>query len=256
MKDAFINRINHLAQYGISEKTAHALSAPQNKESRIEWHNLDTDEPELYIYEQIGFDWMSGEGVSAMQFTQQLNTLDGKDLTVRINSPGGDVFDGVAIYNQLREYPGHVHVIVDGIAASAASIIAMAGDRITMAQTSQLMIHDAWTMAMGNEQAMREIADVLEKIDDQIAGVYAQKSGRRKNTWREIMNKDTYYTPEEAIEAKLVDDVQTSSKKRPKAEQMPADEPAEPVKKPKGKKYDPISGKLKAIRLVSGLSTK
>ena len=111
-------------------------------------------------------------------------------------------------------------------------------------------------MAVGNEQAMREIADVLEKIDDQIASVYAQKSKTKKSKWREIMNKDTYYTPEEAIEAGLVDNVQKSSKKRPKAEQMPADEPVEPVKKPKGKKYDPISGKLKASRLVSGLSNK
>jgi ATP-dependent Clp protease protease subunit len=251
MKDAFINRINHLRQFGISEKTAHALAAPQNSDSRMEWHNLDSDNPELYIYEQIGFDWMSGEGVSAMQFADQLNNLEGKDLTVRINSPGGDVFDGVAIYNQLNTYTGHVHVIVDGIAASAASIIAMAGDRVSMAQTSQLMIHDAWTMAMGNEQAMREIADVLEKIDDQIAGVYSIRSGRRKNTWREIMNKDTYFTPEEAIEAKLVDDVLQTAKKKPKAEKQEPEHFGEPApRRPKGRKVNLISAKLPAIRLV------
>ena len=250
MKDLFINRINHLRQFGISEKTAHALAAPQNKDSRMEWHNLDSENPELYIYEQIGFDWMSGEGVSAMQFAEQLNNLEGKDLTVRINSPGGDVFDGVAIYNQLNAYTGHVHVIIDGIAASAASIIAMAGDTVSMAQTSQLMIHDAWTMAMGNEQAMREIADVLEKIDDQIAGVYSIRSGRRKSTWREMMNKDTYFTPEEAIEAKLVDEVLKPAKKRPKAETQDAEQPGEPAPRPKGRKVNLISAKLPAIRLA------
>ena len=216
MEDLFIHRRNHLAEYGLSDRAARALSASNNESSRIEWHNLDSDNPELFIYEQIGFDWMSGQGVSAVQFSEQLKALSGKDLTVRINSPGGDVFDGVAIYNQLNNHDGEVHVVIDGIAASAASIIAMAGDRISMAETSQLMIHDSWTMAVGNEHAMREIADVLERIDGQLATVYAARTASSSSTWREIMNKDTYFTPEEAVEAKLADEVLKTNKRKKK----------------------------------------
>ena len=183
----------------------------------MEWHNLDSDNPELFIYEQIGFDWMSGEGVSALQFTEQLRNLDSKTLTVRINSPGGDVFDGITMYNQLVAHQADVRVIIDGIAASAASIVAMAGDKISMAEASQMMIHDAWTIAAGNEAVMREIAEVLERIDGQIAGIYATRTGRRASTWCEIMNKDSYFTPEEAVEAKLADEVLKSNKRRPKA---------------------------------------
>ena len=171
----------------------------------------------LFIYEQIGFDWMSGEGVSALQFTEQLRNLDSKTLTVRINSPGGDVFDGITMYNQLVAHQADVRVIIDGIAASAASIVAMAGDKISMAEASQMMIHDAWTIAAGNEAVMREIAEVLERIDGQIAGIYATRTGRRASTWCEIMNKDSYFTPEEAVEAKLADEVLKSNKRRPKA---------------------------------------
>ena len=230
MENAFIHRINSLSEYGLSEKAARALST-SDKASGLEWKNLETDSPELFVYEQIGFDWMTGEGISALQFSEQLAQVDGKKVTVRINSPGGDVFDGIAIYNQLVQHNGGVDVIIDGIAASAASIIAMAGDSIKMAETSQLMIHDAWTVAMGNEQVLREIADVLEKIDDQIAGVYAARTGRRKKTWRDIMNKDSYFGPEEAVEANLADGIIQSNKRRPKAEaETPKAEPAQQFK--------------------------
>ena len=243
MDDLFINRRNHLADYGISERAARALSCPSENTSRIEWHNLDSDNPELFIYEQIGFDWMSGQGVSAVEFAEQLKALSGKDLTVRINSPGGDVFDGVSIYNQLTSHDGKVHVIIDGIAASAASIIAMAGDKISMAETSQLMIHDSWTMAVGNEHDMREIAEVLERIDGQIAAVYAARTGRRASTWREIMNKDTYFTPEEAVDAKLADEILKSNKRRPKAETT-----AEP-RQVKGSRLPLIKTKLRGVAI-------
>ena len=230
MENAIINRINSLSEYGLSEKAARALST-SDKTSGLEWKNLETDSPELFVYEQIGFDWMTGKGISALQFSEQLAQVDGKKVTVRINSPGGDVFDGIAIYNQLVQHNGGVDVIIDGIAASAASIIAMAGDSIKMAETSQLMIHDAWTVAMGNEQVLREIADVLEKIDDQIAGVYAARTGRRKKTWRDIMNKDSYFGPEEAVEANLADGIIQSNKRRPKAEaETPKSEPAQQPK--------------------------
>ena len=248
MQDLFINRINHLAEFGISEKTAKALSSPNNEDTYIAFKNIDSDNPELYIYEQIGFDWMTGEGVSASAFKDQLNDLEGKDLTVHINSPGGDVFDGIAIFNQLLAYDGYVHVIIDGIAASSASIIAMAGDRISMAETSQIMVHDAWTMAVGNEQAMREVADVLAKIDEQIAGVYASRTGRRSSTWRDIMNKDTYYNPDEAVEAKLADEVIRNAKRRKKKREYENVIEDQPIKA-NNRKVDQISIKLKAIRL-------
>ncbi len=171
--------------------------------------NADKEGPaELLIYETIGFDWMTGGGVTAVAFNESMNELDpDREINVRINSPGGDVFDAFAIFNRLKRHPGNVVVDIDGLAASAASFIAMAGNTIQMAKTSQMMIHDAWGVAMGNSADMTSMAGLLEKLDSQIADVYASRSRRKASTFRALMDDETWFTAEEAVAAKLADSV-------------------------------------------------
>src|SRR5690606_38136643 len=118
-----------------------------------------------------------------------------------------DVFDGVAIYNALRDHPADVAVRVDGLAASAASFIAQAGDKVTMNRGSQLMIHDAWGLCIGPAADMRETAALLDRVSDTIAGLYAARAGGTVEDWREAMLAESWYSAEEAVEANLADEV-------------------------------------------------
>lgn len=115
----------------------------------------EDDKNTISILDAIGFDPWSGEGVTAKRISAALRSMAGADVTVNVNSPGGDMFEGLAIYNILREYKGHVTIKVLGLAASAASIIAMAGDEIQVARSGFLMVHNGWTIAAGNRQSRR-----------------------------------------------------------------------------------------------------
>ena len=174
---------------------------------------------ELLIYDEIGF-W----GIWAIDVAAALTTISGP-LHVRINSPGGDVFDGVAIYNLIADYPDQVTVTVDGLAASAASFIAMAGDTIRMNRASQMMIHDASGGCRGNAADMKAMAALLDMISGTIAGIYAGRAGGEVDEWRERMLVDagfgTWYTAEEAVEAGLADELVPL----PAAEPEPESEP-------------------------------
>ncbi|HZB28941.1 MAG TPA: head maturation protease, ClpP-related [Streptosporangiaceae bacterium] len=163
---------------------------------------------ELMIYDEIG--WF---GVMAQDIADRLTGVTG-DLHVKINSPGGDVFDGVAIYNMLLDHDGRVTVTVDGLAASAASFIAMAGDIIRMNRASQMMIHDALGMCIGNEADMTEMAGLLARVSDTIAGIYADRAGGTAEDWRQRMRTETWYNAAEAVEAKLADETITGSKRQ------------------------------------------
>ncbi len=118
---------------------------------------------------------------------------------------GGETFDGVAIYKTLRQHAATVHVVIDSLAASAASFIAMAGDSITISQNGMMMVHDAWGMAVGNAEAHAEMSDLLSKVSDNVASIYAQRTGGTTEEWRETMRSDTWYTAEEAVAAGLAD---------------------------------------------------
>ena len=155
---------------------------------------------EVHIYDEIGY-W----GTSAKDFAQQLAELDVDRIQLRINSPGGNAWDGVAIMNTLRRHRARVEVTVDGIAASAASLIAMAGDHIVMNRSSQMMIHDTSGMAWGNAATMRETADLLDKLSDSYADAYAKRAGGSRGAWRDVMRAETWYTAEEAVLAGLAD---------------------------------------------------
>lgn len=179
---------------------------------RIE-NAADTDVAEIYIYDEITDPFLAeffGLGISAAGFVQELQELKGRPLNVHINSPGGSVFEGLAIYATLRGHDAPVHVIVEGIAASIASVIAMAGDTVTMAPHSMLMIHDAWGVTMGNAADHEQQAGVLNKLSDNIAGVYADRGDKRVN-WRQKMLAETWITDQEAVSMKLADRIDTQA---------------------------------------------
>lgn len=156
---------------------------------------------EILIYGDIGFE------VQAKDIVSQLNDADGP-VTVRVDSFGGDVYAGISILNALRRYPDVVTVYVDGMAASAASFIAVGGaDRLIMSPNSSLLIHGAWSQGMGNSEEMAQLASDLNQITDNLATIYAEKTGQEPAYWRELMKKDTTFTAEQAVEAGLADAV-------------------------------------------------
>lgn len=177
---------------------------PQNARSGrwYEIKNVSDSTTEVAIYDEIGY-W----GVSAADFVTDLNTIKTKTITLRINSPGGDVQDGLAMLNALRQHPATVNVIVEGWAISAASFIAMAGDHIAMAPNSMLMIHDASASAYGNASDLRDLADLLDKHSDNIARVYQRRAGGSVEDWRTVMQAETWYSDQEAVDAGLADEI-------------------------------------------------
>jgi ATP-dependent protease ClpP protease subunit len=164
--------------------------------------NQTADEAEVMLYDEVG-GWY---GATADQFIADLRGVTAPNLRVRINSPGGSVFEGIAIANALRSHPANVTVQVDGIAASIASVIAMAGDRIEMAPNTMLMIHDASGLCMGNASDMEEMAELLDLISDNIADAYAARAGGTRDEWRARMRSETWYLPEDAVENGLADE--------------------------------------------------
>lgn len=163
----------------------------------------------LYLYDVIvasdaDAEWLGG--VSAESFTKTLRGMSGP-VALRINCPGGDVFAGRAMAQAIREYPGEITAHVDGVAASAASLLAVTAARTVMAPGSMLMIHNAWTIAMGNTADFTATAALLEKIDATLADDYAAKSGQPADTWRPLMAAETWFTAEGAVEAGLADEV-------------------------------------------------
>lgn len=167
---------------------------------------LATD-TEILIYEQIG-ETFFGDGVTAKSFRDDLKTIEaGTPLTVRLNSPGGEVFDGFAIYQALKEWEGEVTVRVDGLAASIASVIAMAGDKIVMAGPAMLMIHDPWGYSVGNAAELRKQAAVMDQVAVGIAKAYEEKTGRSAEDLRAEMAAETWFTAEEALALGFADEI-------------------------------------------------
>lgn len=157
----------------------------------------------VYVYDAIG-GW---DGLTARDFVTALNELDVEAFELHVNSPGGDVFDGIAIRNAVRAHKARVTTYVDGLAASAASYIALAGDEVVMMPNSELMIHDARGMCFGWAQDMQKMADDLNRISDNIASMYAAKAGGEAKSWRKLMLAETWYSAQEAVDAGLADRV-------------------------------------------------
>lgn len=153
---------------------------------------------EILIYDVIGMWFMDTDALSV---ANQIRDLDTDEIRVRINSPGGDAFDGIAIYNALRSHPANVTVVVDGLAASAASVIAMAGDEIVMGTGSQMMIHLPWMFTEGDAGELRKDANRLDKMTDSLASIYAKQAG--VGDWLTLMAAETWFTAGEAVSAGL-----------------------------------------------------
>jgi ATP-dependent protease ClpP protease subunit len=164
------------------------------------------DDNSISVFDVIGQDYW-GEGVTAKRIAGALRAMNGADVTVNINSPGGDMFEGLAIYNLLREYEGHVTVKVLGIAASAASIIAMAGDDIQIGRGAFLMIHNCWVYAMGNRHDFAELAQSLEPFDTAMADIYAARSGLEMAAVQKLMDAESYIGGSDAVTKGLADSV-------------------------------------------------
>lgn len=165
--------------------------------------NSKEDGPtEIYIFDEIGY-W----GTSAQEFIRQMMEINSDSIDLHLNSPGGEVWDGVAIYNALKMHKADVTVFVDGLAASAASFISQAGDKVIMGQAATMMIHDGLAICIGNSVDMRETANILDKISDNIAGIYASRAGGTSESWREFMRAETWYNAQEAVDAGLADEI-------------------------------------------------
>ncbi|QOX78739.1 phage major capsid protein [Trichlorobacter lovleyi] len=172
----------------------------------------ETDTAEIFIYEQIGEDWWTGEGVTAKNFCKEVAALNVRQIDLHINSPGGSVFDGQAIYNALKRHPACVTTYVDGIAASIASVIALAGDTVIMAPNSLYMIHNPWGLAQGSADEMRKYADLLDKVRDTIVSVYREKCGLSDEGIIALMDAETWMSAEEAQAFGFVDEIGTELK--------------------------------------------
>tara|TARA_R100001244_G_scaffold9274_2_gene11352 strand:+ start:1596 stop:2627 length:1032 start_codon:yes stop_codon:yes gene_type:complete len=155
---------------------------------------------ELYIFEEIGL-----YGVSAQDFVSELSEHKGKDITVHINSPGGDVFDGQAIYTALKNHTGKVTTKIEGLAASMATIISLAGDSVEMSENSLFMIHTPLTNAFGNKEELRKQISILNKLEDTMVSIYSSKSTLEEIDIRAYMTDETWFSAAEAKEAGFID---------------------------------------------------
>jgi ATP-dependent Clp endopeptidase proteolytic subunit ClpP len=160
------------------------------------------DSAEVMIYDVIGA-W----GIGAERFVNDLNGITAKNIKVRMNTPGGDVFDGVAIHNAIKEHPATITVCVEGLAASIGSVIAMAGDEVCMGKNAFMMIHNPQSMAFGDADDLKKTADLLDKICNTLAQTYADKSGKTVEEMKAAMDAETWYTAGEAKAAGLCDSI-------------------------------------------------
>ncbi|TXI87772.1 MAG: Clp protease ClpP [Cupriavidus sp.] len=166
---------------------------------------LEQGDNVITMFDVVGEDWWSGGGITAKKVASQLRAIGDRPVEVQINSPGGDMFEGLAIYNVLREHPQQVTVKVMGMAASAASIIAMAGDAIEIGAASFIMIHNCWVLAIGNRHDMAETAAWLEPFDRAMADVYVQRTNQSSADVIKWMDAETYMSGSVAIERGFAD---------------------------------------------------
>lgn len=166
-----------------------------------EIHAAQSDDAStINIYDIVGEDWWTGEGMTAKIVSKVLRNNVGKEITVNINSPGGDFFEGLAIYNLLKEHDGGVVVRIVGMAASAASIIAMAGDQIKIAEAGYIMIHNAWNVCVGNRHEMADMSNTLEQFDATMASLYAKKTGLSIADISAMMDSETWISGKDSVE--------------------------------------------------------
>ena len=174
------------------------------------WYSIQAkadQSADISIFDEIGF-----FGVNAKQFIGDLKAIDAKTIKLAINSPGGSVFDALAMYNALRQHPANVEVTVLGVAASAASLVAMAGDTIVMPENAFMMIHNPLNFAYGNADELREMADVLDKIGASLVATYANRTGLPEAEIKALLDAETWLNAEEAVLKGFADELQPALK--------------------------------------------
>ena len=174
----------------------------------MNWYSIENkkENADIYIYGEIGFE------VDAKDFINEIKALKGKPFNLHINSVGGSVFEGQAIYTTIQNYKGKVTVFIEGVAASMASIIALAGDEVHMSENSLYMIHDPLVGVYGNKQELDKKIELLNVIKEQMVNIYTNKTGLEESLIVDMMSKETWFTAEEAKEAGFVDVVQEAVK--------------------------------------------
>ncbi|WP_112813476.1 head maturation protease, ClpP-related [Brucella sp.] len=170
----------------------------------------------ISILDPIGEDWF-GDGVTAKRISAALRNIGKKDVVVSINSPGGDYFEGLAIYNLLREHPAKVTVKIVGIAASAASVIAMAADEVQIARAGFIMIHNTWVVAVGDRHALRDVADWLEPFDVTATDIYAARTGLDEKEIGRMLDRETWIGGADAVDKGFADSLLSADEIESKA---------------------------------------
>lgn len=162
----------------------------------------------IQLYDVID-SWGGYWGISAEEFVEALDSVEDQvtELRVHINSPGGEVYEAIAIANALRNHPARVVAVVDGLAASAASYIAATADELVMGDDTEFMIHDPWAIAIGDAAAFREFATHLDRIGNNLAAAYARKAGGTAEEWRAVMVDERWYSAQETVDSGLADRV-------------------------------------------------
>lgn len=161
---------------------------------------------EILIYGSIGASWFE-ESISAKQFSEELKKLDSSinEIELRINSPGGDCFDGFAIANRLKQHPAKVTCYIDGLCASIATVIALAADEVIIGDGAQMMIHSCWTVSAGNSRDFEDLISRLESIDEQLITTYVKKTKMSRAEVKELVHAETWFNADEAVAAGLAD---------------------------------------------------
>jgi ATP-dependent Clp endopeptidase proteolytic subunit ClpP len=175
----------------------------------MKWYEIKAkaDKAEIWIYEMIGEDFWTGGGVTAKNFQKELAEIKASQIDLHINSPGGVVFDGITIYNLIKQHPANVTTYIDGLAASIASVIALAGNKVIMAENALYMIHNPTGLAMGTATDMRSLADILDKIAGTMITTYSTKSKKPEEEIKAMLEVETWMTADEAKEAGFIDEI-------------------------------------------------
>lgn len=182
-------------------------------------HDEDKGISELTIYGDIGESWF-WDSTSAVDVDNALKQAGTNDLVVRLNSPGGSAFDGIAIYNRLKNHPGKVTIHVDGWACSAASVIAMAGDEVIMGTGSMMMIHEASNIVWGTKNDMRQVADMLEELEEGIIDVYMTKAKVSREEIHNKVNAETWFSASKALEIGFATSTSSSVEDKDESEEL------------------------------------
>lgn len=167
-------------------------------------------------YQRV-YDWFEQEAVSPSKVSALLENASGEELEIKINSPGGDVYSASEIYALLNEYPARIEVVITGLAASAATIIAMAGDVTKIYETAMFMIHNPSSAAQGDYRAMQKAADFLKNANEVVVAAYVNKTGKTKEELLDLMNNESWFSPQAALDAGFVDEIIVGKKNTPLA---------------------------------------